>query len=203
MATHRRLPDHIAPAVAAGALSGLVGALLFATAHAIIIVPIWGRMSSGLVTGPMAGAVAGWALVELMPAVLVAGTARALALGAGFGGLLWLLVTPVTLVDAVLRHFGVQEGAELGEVTVAVTVAGMSGGAYAWWRTRRWLATFAGGLATVVLTVAMAGPVPIARSPRALGIFASVLPVAMASGMVLAAVVRRASRLRPVSARVV
>jgi len=45
-------------------------------------------------------------------------------------------------------------------------------------------------LATVMLTVAMAGPVPVGRSARALGIFVAVLPAATFGGIVLAVVSR-------------
>lgn len=50
----RPAPASIA-AIIAGALSGVAGGLLFATLHAIIIVPIWDRMTSGLVFGAVAG----------------------------------------------------------------------------------------------------------------------------------------------------
>ena len=184
------VPGEVRLALLGGLASGVAGALLFATAHAIIIVPIWGRMWSGLAWGALAGVAGAWALVELVPAVLTATVVRALALGAGFGGLLWVLVAPVTLVDAVLRRLGVQESTELIEVAVAVTLAIGSGAAFAWWRSRRWRATIAGAAATLVLTISMAGPVPIARSQRALMIFLSVLPVAILAGAVLATIVR-------------
>jgi peptidoglycan/LPS O-acetylase OafA/YrhL len=93
-----------------------------------------------------------------------------------------------------LRRIGIPEQGELIEVAVAVTLAIAAGGAFAWWRTRRWRATIAGALATLLLTVAMAGPVPIGRSSRAVWIFLAVLPVAVLAGGVLAVVVRYVDR---------
>lgn len=191
-----RLPRDVWPAVLGGLVSGLAGALMFATAHAIVIVPIWDRMWSGLAWGVLAGIAAGWALVEIVPTVLAARAWRAAALGAGFGGLLWLLVAPVTVIDALLRRAGIRERSELLEVAVAVALAVASGGSFAWWRTHRWRAAIAGALATLLLTVAMAGPVPIGNGARAVRIFLAVLPVAILAGAVLALIVRsfRASR---------
>jgi hypothetical protein len=51
-------------------------------------------------------------------------------------------------------------------------------------RTRR--AAIAGASATLLLTIAMAGPVPVGRSLRALGIFLAVLPAAVVGGAILA-----------------
>ena len=189
-----RIPREVWLAVGAGLVSGVAGSLLFATAHAIVIVPIWDRMWSGFVSGAVAGMAAGWALVEVAPRVLSTSPWRATALGAGFGGLLWLLVAPVTLIDMVLRRSGIREQSEFIEVAVAVTLAIAAGGAFAWWRTRRWRATIAGALATLLLTVAMAGPVPIGNGARAVRIFLAVLPVAVLAGGVLAVVVRYAAR---------
>jgi hypothetical protein len=59
-------------------------------------------------------------------------------------------------------------------------------------RTRR--ASIAGASATLLLTIAMAGPVPIGRSLRALGIFLAVLPVAVVGGAILAGLSRALAR---------
>ncbi len=181
-----RDPGSVRLTLAGGLLSGVVGALLFATAHAVIIVPIWSRMWSGLAWGALAGLAAGWALAELSPATGALPARRAAALGARFGALLWLLVAPVSGVDAILRSLGVAARHELLEVVTALAIAIGAGAAAGWRRTHRWRATIALALATTMLTVAMAGPVPIARSPRALGIFIAVLPAAMIAGAVLA-----------------
>jgi hypothetical protein len=106
----------------AGALAGLAGGLLFATAHAFIIVPIWSRLASGLLSGVAAGVVAGWAYTELR-------FDASITSGAQFGALLWFAVTPVTLVDAVLRALGFANRYEIVEVVVAVALA-LAGGAH-------------------------------------------------------------------------
>jgi hypothetical protein len=167
----------------------LCGAIVFALAHAIVIVPIWSRSGFGFLSGAIAGAVAGWAFTELgfdrTRTRAARGIRTQLASGACFGALLWLAVVPVTLADALLRILGVAPRYELVAVGVAVVLA-LSGGALLGWRrarTRR--AAIAAASATMLLTVAMAGPVPVGRSLRALGIFLAVLPAAVAGGVIL------------------
>jgi hypothetical protein len=190
----RRIPEPVRRAVLAGFISGLVGALAFAAAHAVIIVPIWTRMGSGLAFGALAGASAGWALVELHPSVPTASRRTAAALGAGFGAVLWLLVTPVTAADALLRAVGIARRYELVAVGVALVLAIGAGAAYGWRRSHRKGATIAAALATLTLTLGMAGPVPVANSARAFGIFLAVLPAAALAGAVLALLVRWLAR---------
>lgn len=177
--------------IAAGLLSGLAGAIVFAALHAVIIVPIWNRMGSGLIFGALAGAVAGWALSELHPAVGSGNIRRAAFGGARFGAILWLLVTPVTAADMVLRAAGIAPRLELVAVGVAVVLALGAGALYGWRTIRRRRAMVAGALATLTLTIAMAGPVPVGRSVRSLGIFLAVLPCAVVGGVLLALVSRR------------
>jgi hypothetical protein len=151
-------------------------------------VPIWSRSAFGLFSGTLAGVVAGWAYTELGfdRTSIERGVWTSLASGARFGALLWLAVVPVTLADALLRLLGVAPRYELVAVGVAV-VLGLSGGAVLGWRlVRRRRAAIAGALATMLLTVAMAGPAPVGRSLRALGIFLAVLPAAVGGGVMLA-----------------
>ena len=183
--------DAIWPGLLGGLLSGLVGALVFAAAHAVLIVPIWSRMGSGLVFGALAGAAAGWAFIENYPAHASSSAKEAIAIGASFGASLWLLVVPVSAADAFLRAVGIAPRLELVAVGVAVVLAVGAGAALGWHRTRRRRGIISGAAATLALTVAMAGPVPIARSPRAFGIFLAVLPASAIAGGVLALVTRR------------
>ena len=182
------------PAIVGGLASGLLGAVAFATAHALIIVPIWTRMGSGLALGAVAGMAAGWALVELFPSVVTSSLRSAVAAGARFGALLWILVAPVTANDALLRLAGVRPTTEAIEIGVAVVLAAAAGAAFGWHRARRLRGVIAGGAATVALLVAMAGPVPVGNSPRAFGIFVAVLPAAVIAGAVLTTVVRLVGR---------
>lgn len=181
-------------ALIAGFLSGLAAGLVFAAAHAALIVPIWNRMAFGLTSAAVAGLAAGWAFVELGfgrssadPPRSWAGDAAA---GLRFGALLWLAVVPVTLADTALRLAGIAPRLELVAVVVAVCLA-ITGGALLGLRlggTRR--AMIAGASATLLLTIAMAGPVPLPNGRRAVAIFLSVLPACMIAGLILGLTVR-------------
>jgi hypothetical protein len=181
----RRVSPEVVAGILAGALSGVAGALLFATLHAIIIVPIWGRMTWGLIFGAIAGAAAGWSFAECFPEAIRTRTKRSVAIGAGFGALLWLAVAPVTGADAFLRAVGLAPRYELLAVAVAVVLALAGGGALGWQITRRSRGALAGAAAGLLLTIAMAGPVPVGRGSRALNIFLAVFPAAVVGGIAL------------------
>ena len=196
----RTCPWHlhkIARGAVAGTVAGLGAGLAFATAHAFIIVPIWDRMYGGLFGASVTGAVVGWAYVELLgdeprPAGLE------VARGALFGALLWLAVVPVTLVDVALRQL--PRRTEFVEVSVAVALALIAGGLWGRLRTGRWRGTLAGAAATLALTLAMSGPVPIANGRRALGIFLGVFPASVVAGAILGLALSLARRRVPVMA---
>jgi hypothetical protein len=182
----------------AGAIAGLCGAAVFALAHAILIVPIWNRSAVGLIWGVLAGTFAGWAYTELGFEHPYHARSLSAQLGSGmrFGALLWLAVAPVTLGDSLLRLLHVVPRYEPVAVAVALGLA-MTGGAVLGWRrmhARR--AVIAGASATLVLTLAMGGPVAVGRSLRALGIFLAVLPAAVVAGLLLAGLSRSLGRLR-------
>ena len=181
-------------ALIAGFFSGLAAGLIFAAAHALLIVPIWNRMAFGLTSAAVAGLAAGWAYVALGFDRASAGQPRSwtmdAAAGLRFGALLWLAVVPVTLADTALRLAGIAPRFELLAVVVAVCLA-ITGGALLGLRlggTRR--AMVAGAAATLLLTIAMAGPVPLPNGRRAVAIFLSVLPVCMTAGLILGLVIR-------------
>jgi hypothetical protein len=175
----------LVPALIAGAVVGVAGALMFALAHALLIVPIWGRMTSGILFGLAAGVAAGWALAEIHPAVVQEWTARGALAGARFGALLWLAAAPVTAVDAVLRALGLTSRYEVLAVVIALVIAISDGLLLGWVTTHRRLGAIAGAAAVLLLVVAMAGPVPIGRSARAVNIFLAVLPIAVLAGLAL------------------
>jgi hypothetical protein len=181
----RRVSPAVVAGILAGALSGVAAALLFATLHAFIIVPIWDRMTSGLIFGAIAGAAAGWAFAECYPEAIRTRTKRSVAIGAGFGAILWVAVAPVTGVDAFLSAAGLAQRYELFAVAVAVMVALTGGAALGWLITRRSRGALAGAAAGLLLTIAMAGPVPVGRSSRALHIFLAVFPAAVLGGIAL------------------
>jgi hypothetical protein len=177
----------------AGGLSGLSAGLLFAAAHAALIVPIWQRMLSGLLFATVAGVAIGWAYGECRVDASRPGEAGPpgihAARGARFGALLWLAVLPVTAADALLRATGLAPRYELLAVASAVLLAVLGGAALGSRLGGTWRARIACAAATLSLTLAMAGPVPVARSTRALGIFLAVLPVAVLAGAELGVIV--------------
>jgi hypothetical protein len=181
----RRIPSEIFAAVLGGTLSGVTGGFLFATLHAFIIVPIWDRMTTGLIFGAIGGAAAGWAFAEFYPEAIRAPTKRGVIIGARFGLTLWLVVAPVTAADALLRAVGLAPRYELLAVGIAVVVALSGGAALGWMITRRVRAAVAGAVAALLLVIAMAGPVPVGRSMRAFNIFLAVLPAALLGGIAL------------------
>jgi hypothetical protein len=179
----RGASPEVVAGILTGALSGVAGALLFATLHAFIIVPIWDRMTSGLIFGAIAGAAAGWAFAECYPEAIRIRTSRGAGIGARFGAFLWLAVAPVTGADASLRAAGLAARYELLAVVVAVVLAMTGGAALGWLITRRFRGGLAGAAAGLLLTIAMAGPVPVGRSTRALNIFLAVFPAAVLGGI--------------------
>lgn len=182
-ARSRAIPN-LAPALA-GFASSVAAALVFATAHALIIVPIWNRVAGGVALAAIAGTFCGQAFSALFPDATHDGMRRAVSLGARYGALLWLAVAPVSLADALLRAAGIARRYDPLADIVAVLLA-LAGGWILGHRiggTRR--AAMWGALATLLLTCAMGGPVPIARNGRTLGIWLAVLPACVVAGSTL------------------
>lgn len=170
--------------VFAGAAAGLLGALLFAALHALIIVPIWDRMAMGLVFGVCAGGAAGWAFAELRTGA----SARA---GAAFGARLFATTVPAVLVAALFRTTGFMDRQRTVADATAVVLALAAGAAIGWWRQRRPRAAVAMAAAALCLTMAMGGPVPALRNTRAAGIYVAALIAALGGGALLGAIHRR------------
>lgn len=160
-------------------------------------------MTSGLVWGAVTGAAAGWAFAECYPDAIRAVTKRGVLNGVLFGALLWVSIAPVTGADAVLRLLGLAPRYELLAVAVAVVLAVVGGGTLGWLLTHKRRAAIAGAVAGLLLVVAMAGPVPVGRSPRARNIFVAVLPAAILGGAALGlfapVIYRRLARRRVIS----
>ena len=180
-------------ALLAGAAAGLGAGLVFATAHAILIVPIWNRMMGGLTFGALAGAGAAWAFTELYPDAQATLRGSAYA-GARFGGLLWLAAAPATVVDAALRTTGVTASVRWLEVPVALIMFATAGALLGRSRRSTRRAMIAGAVATLLLGFAMAGPVPIMRGPRAFAIFLAVLPASLIAGAIVGVAVALARK---------
>ena len=166
----------------AGVATGLVGVIIFATVHALLIVPIWGSLLRGLPVAVIGGPAAAWAFEEIRAAGRLS---TRLGDGLLFGGLLWLTLVPMNAFDVLLRKTGLRTAMGDWEVLVSVIFA-LAGGALAGWvLTHGRRGAIAGGLATLVLAMAMGGPIPITATPRAAGLFASFLVIYILCGAVL------------------
>jgi len=169
----------------AGGIAGLSAALLFATLHAILIVPIWDRMLMGLGFGTAAGLAAGCAFALVMP-----DSPARVRTGAIYGLLLWLAALPVTLVNIGLRATGFAAAHESWTDAIAVTLAILGGALLGRIRGRSLRAAICGAAAVLMLTMAMGGPVPVVRSVRATGILFGVLIASVAGGVIVAVLER-------------
>lgn len=161
------------------AVAGLVG---FAVAHAFLIVPIWTQLLGGVPFVLVAGVALAWAFDEL---VRVRGS-QSLASGVQFGALMFVTMLPATAFEAALRLTGVR--GDLLEVAAAVTLAVGSGATAGWLLTRQRRASLAFAVATLMLTLASAGPLPVAQSARGVWLSLAIAPICLVSGAVLAAV---------------
>lgn len=176
----------------AGAAAGLVGVVAFATVHALLIAPIWGSLLRGLPVAVIGGPAAAWAFEEIRAAGRLSTRLRD---GLRFGGLLWLTLVPMNAVDVLMRKTGLRTTIGDWEVLVSALFA-LAGGALAGWvLTRRQRGVLAGGLATLVLAMAMGGPVPITATAKAAGLFASFLAIYALCGAALVALRTRFAKL--------
>lgn len=158
----------------AGAVTGLLGVALFGAIHAAIIVPIWTRLSGGIPFALGAGLAIGWAFYELQgPAQLNAGVIRALA----FGFLLWATLIPMTVFGVIVRATGIHGQDDTWEVVLELGLTLGTGVAAGRLIGGRWRAALALGAASLGLTLAQAGPIPVINSGRAAWLFAALAAV--------------------------
>jgi len=167
----------IARVVTEGTIVGTIGAVSFAIVHAMLIVPIWGRIPGGMVQAVPAGVALAWAFERVAPAR----NWRSFTHGAIFGALLFLTLVPGTVFANTLRLAGAHPGDWPGTIgTLAIAAA--SGGFAGWILTRERRASPAFAIATFVLTAAAGGPVPVVNSARAAWLFIGFLPICVAAG---------------------
>lgn len=164
---------------------GLVGAVSFATVHALAIMPIWNRIPGGLIQAVPAGIALAWAFDHL---ARTEGW-RTAAHGAAFGALLFLTLVPGTAFSNALRLAGVRAGDWPGALG-ALAVAAATGWSAGWILTRDRRAARALAIATVILTIGASGPIPVVNGPRAAWLFVGFIPICVAAG-VATAVARR------------
>ena len=168
----------------AGVATGLAGALAFATVHAILIVPIWTRMLNGVPVAIVAGIAIAWAMDE----TAAARGPITLAEAGRFGSALWLTLAPATIFENVLRLAARRIPESLG-VAAAVCLAVLSGASVGWLLTRRRTGIIAWAVASLALTLAMGGPIPVVNAARAAWLHAAFLP--MCAGAAITSVIAR------------
>ena len=166
----------------AGAVTGLLGVVLFGAIHAAIIVPIWTSLSGGIPFAVGAGLPIGWAFYELRGAVrLNVGVIRALT----FGLLLWATLIPMTLFGVIVRATGIHGQDDAWEVVLELVLTFGTGVATGRLISGRWRAALALGTASLALTLAQAGPIPVMNSGRAASLFAALGAVYLVCMIVL------------------
>ena len=170
-------PLSIARVVTEGTIVGAVGAVSFAIVHAMLIVPIWSRIPGGMVQAVPAGIALAWAFERLARAR----NWRTATHGAIFGAVLFLTLLPGTVFANTLRLAGAHPGDWPGTIGT-LAIAAISGGFAGWILTRERRASRAHAIATVVLTAAAGGPVPVVNSARAAWLFIGFVPICVAAG---------------------
>jgi hypothetical protein len=175
-----------------GAVTGLFGVAAFGAAHALTIVPIWRRLLGGLPFGVAAGLAMAWAFYELR---IRRGRILDLRQGLLLGLLLWLTLIPMTALGVALRISGLRAGMGDWE-TVAESVLAFATGALAGRLYRSgYRPALALGAASLVLALAMGGPIAVLNSRRAALLFASFGALLPLSGVALAAVYKASGKI--------
>ena len=165
-----------------GAGVGGLGLLGFGIAHALLILPIWARLLRGLPFALVAGVTFAWA----HDASDRVRRSQSLMHGVQFGASMVAALVPATLVDAGGRTTGVRTQDGMAGASLAVAVAIASGAASGWLLTRQRDASWAFALATVTMTLAAGGPLPIAQSVRGVWLSLAFVPICLAGGIVSA-----------------
>jgi len=173
--------NRLAAFLIAGALTGLLSVALFGVIHAVIIVQIWTRLSGGIPFAVGAGLAIGWAFYELR-ARLNARVIGALV----FGFLLWATLIPMTLFGVIVRATGIHGQDDAWEVVIELVLTFSTGVTAGRLISGRWRAALALGMASLALTLAQAGPIPVMNSGRAASLFAALAVVYLVCMIALA-----------------
>jgi len=166
----------------AGAVIGLLGVVLFGVVHALIIIPIWTRLFGGIPLALPAGLAMGWALHELQAAGRLSKGAFS---GLAFGFLLWLTSLPMTAFTVFVRAAGLHSTEGNWEITVEVLLATTTGALLGRLISRQWRPALAMGTASLAMSLAQAGPIPVLNSSRAARLFAALGLIYLACGLAL------------------
>lgn len=166
-----------------GVATGLVSVVSFGVVHALAIVPIWLQLARGGVPAVLAGVALAWAFEQLRR---VRHWHRPVH-GAAFGLAMFGTLVPATAFSNALRLFGIRAGdwpGTLGAVAFAIASGALAG----WLLTHERPASMAMAVATLVLTLASAGPIPVVNSTRAAWLFVGFIPICAVAGVTLAIV---------------
>jgi hypothetical protein len=171
--------------VTTGAIVGLVGAVSFAAVHALLILPIWGRIPGGMLQSVPVGVALAWAFDHLARSR----GWRTAWHGAIFGAVMFLTLVPGTAFSNALRLAGAP-AADWPATLVTLAIAAAAGASAGWTLTRERRASRAIAVATMVLTIGASGPIPVVNSSRAAWLFVGFIPICVAAG-IATAVARR------------
>jgi len=169
--------------ITTGVATGLVSVVAFGIAHALAIVPIWGQLARGIVPALLAGIGLAWAFEQLARARHWQRPVH----GAAFGLVMFATLGPATFFSNALRLAGMS-ASHWPATFVVVGLALASGGTAGWLLTRERRTAIVMAVATFVLTLASAGPVPVVNSARAAWLFVGLAPVCAVAGLTLAVV---------------
>ena len=176
------VPPHLTRVCLAGAAAGVTATTLFVVIHSLLIFPIWHRVVGGL---PF-GLIGGIGLAGAFEHIACLSGWRSIRGGARFGAVMFATLAPATVFSNGLRVAGLHANdwpGFVGSLAIAVT----SGAAAGWWITRRKSGVRMFAVATLALTVAMAGPIPVVNGSRAAWLFVGFFPICVGAGMALAA----------------
>ncbi|HMF98813.1 MAG TPA: hypothetical protein VKE96_31145 [Vicinamibacterales bacterium] len=176
--TGRERRERLIRALIAGAAAGGAGFSGFVTVHSFLIAPIWGRSVQGIQSALLAGIALAWAFEAHHGNEIV----RPLSDGARFGAIIFATLVPATVFANAMRFAGLHPNDWPG--LVMPTAIAAAAGAVAGWRLTGHVRETA--VATIALTVAMAGQIPVVNSPRAAWLFVAFLPLCIAGGITLA-----------------
>lgn len=168
------------PFLIAGTAIGALGVVLFGTVHAIAIVPIWTRLLGGLPFSLVAGLAMGWALFEMR---MQGRFGRGALAGIAFGFLLWATLVPMTLFGITVRATGMHDNGPVWETVVEAGLALGAGVAAGRLIGGGWRSGLALGAASLGLTLAQAGPIPLTNSSRAALLFIGLAIAYVVSGL--------------------
>ena len=164
-----RLPSVILAAVG----TALASVLLFGTAHALIIVPIWTRLPSGLPFALAAAGAIAWAHADLVRAGRLGLRIRH---GLILGLSLWVLLLVPTAFGVVAHVTGLHTRSNALE-TAAEGLLAFTSGALAGWYAAGPRAGLSGGVAVLALTLAMGGPIPVTNGLRPRALWLAFIPL--------------------------